>query len=430
MTSNAATAAPGTRRRLASGPAVLALATLICALEGFDLAVWGASVPLIMQDQGFGLTVPAAGTIGAIVSVGMLIGAAFAGSIVHRTGQLPLIAVAVGVFSLGMLVCAIAPEPTVFGLGRFVVGLGLGVVLPTVNAYTADISKPGKVARNIGLTMAGYGVGALCAPLLAAVLQGTGFRWLYVIGVIPALIILPLLRLLPESPAQLWRRGRTDEAVALANRYGLPDPSAQALAKPGRWFGLAALFSGGVARATVLFWVMSFCGLLLVFGLSAWLTTILQLAEYPISNALLLTAAMWVGVIVGVITGGSLAERFGAKSMVIAAFLIGAVSLVFMGMNPPEWLMYVLVFFGGFGFIGAQVMCNALMMTRYPTELRSNGIAWALAVGRVGAIVGPPLGAAVIASGAGTQWNFYVFAIPAAIGVVAAIFVPKILSRS
>ncbi len=429
MTTNTTTMSSTSERRLVSGSGVLVLATIICALEGFDLAVWGASVQLIMRDPAFGLTIPAAGTIGAIVSVGMLVGAALAGAVVHRFGQLRLIAAAVAVFSLGMLLCAVAPEPTLFGVGRLVVGLGLGIVLPTVNAYTADLSKPTAVARNIGLTMAGYGVGALCAPLLAAALQGSGFRWLYVIGIVPALIVLPLLRLLPESPAHLWRRGQQERAIALAARYGLADPSAQRVTKPGRWLGLGALFGKGIWGATLLFWLVSFCGLLLVFGISAWLTTILQIAEYPISNALLLTAAMWLGVIVGVIIGGWIASRIGAKAMVIAAFIVGAVSLVLMSFLPPEWAMYLLMFFGGFGFVGAQIMSNALMMTRYPVELRSNGIAWALAIGRIGAIVGPTLGAAVIASGAGMQWDFYAFAIPAVVGLVAASFVPKILGR-
>ncbi len=430
-TSTARAAATRAPRPLLSSGRALAIATLICTLEGFDLAVWGASVPLIMKDPGFGLTLPAAGLIGAIISVGMLIGAAVAGAIVQRVGQVRLIGVAVALFTVGMLVCAVAGEPVLFGVGRLVVGLGLGVVLPTVNAYTADISKPGRIGRNIGLTMAGYGLGALCAPLLAALLQQQSYRWLYVIGVIPALILLPLLRRLPESPAFLWRTGRRDEARELATAFSLPDPSAQVESHPGRWLGLGALFAKGVAPATVLFWIVSFCGLLLVFGISAWLPTILQAAQYAIGNALFLTAAMWLGVIVGVIVGGRIADIIGAKAMVVIAFLTGTLGLVLMAFAPPLWLMYVLMFISGFGFIGSQIMSNALMVTRYPTELRANGIAWALSIGRIGAIVGPPLGAAVLAAQVPVEWNFYAFAVPALVGAVAALLVPRITaSRS
>lgn len=427
MTSTATPPAKQAVRAPMSSTAVLLIATVICTLEGYDLAIWGASVPLIMQDPSFDLTLQAAGLVGAIISVGMLVGAATAGAIVHRIGQVRLIAIAVLAFSVGMLLCAVAPDAMVFGLGRLVVGLGLGVVLPTVNAYTADISKPGKIARNIGLTMAGYGFGALCAPILAALLQDFSFRWLYVIGVIPALVLLPLLRRLPESPGHLWRTGRHDEAKALAAQYGLADPSAQVESRPGRWLGLGALFGRGVATATVLFWIVSFCGLLLVFGISAWLPTILQAANYPVSNALYLTAAMWLGVIVGVIVGGRIADIIGAKTMVVIAFLTGTVGLVLMSFGPPEWIMYVLMFISGFGFIGSQIMSNALMMTRYPAELRGNGIAWALSIGRLGAIVAPPLGAAVLASQVPVEWNFYAFAIPALIGAAAAFLVPRMV---
>ncbi|GAA4288844.1 MFS transporter [Georgenia daeguensis] len=416
-------------RRVLDGRLLLVIAWVVSSLEGFDLAVYGVSVPALLQDPSLGVDPIAAGAIGSMVGLGMLVGAALAGAVVHRTGPLRLIIASVGVFSVGMLLSAAAPSAEVFGVGRLVVGLGLGVALPTVNAYVADLSAPARRSRNIGIIMSGYAAGALLAPLTgAALLPETSYRWLYVLGVIPAVLVAPFLRRLPESPAHLLRRGRTDEARAITERYGLPEPRNHT-SRPGRWLGLAALLAPGVRGATLLFWVMSFCGLLLVFGISAWLPSMMQAAGYTLGSALLQTAAMWVGVGVGVIVGGHVADRIGPKRVVVLAFLVGTLSLVLMSLNPTVWILYVLMFVSGFGFIGSQILGNAFIVTRYPDDLRASGLPWALSVGRLGAIVGPTLGALVLSSGLSTQWNFYAFAIPALVGAAATALVPQVRVR-
>jgi AAHS family benzoate transporter-like MFS transporter len=82
------------------------------------------------------------------------------------------------------------------------------------------------------------------------------------------------------------------------------------------------------------------------------------------------------------------------------------------------------MFVAGFGFIGAQMLVNGFIATRYPDDLRGNGLAWALSVGRFGAIAGPSLGAFILASSMSVRWNFLAFAIPGLIGATAAVLVP------
>ncbi|WP_375000837.1 MFS transporter [Aeromicrobium sp. CTD01-1L150] len=416
-------------RRLVGGTGLLTIAWFISFLEGYDLAIYGVSIPSIMADESLHLSLPAAGVVGSLVGVGMLVGAAFAGATSHRFGQLRLIRWSIAVFSFGMLLSAVAPSAALFGGGRLITGLGLGVVLPTVNAYVADLSSPGRVARNVGLVMSGYAIGALCAPVLASVLLEVSFRWLYVIGLVPALLLLPVLKVLPNSPAQLRVHGRIREAELIETHYGLPEPKLLGTSRPGRFFGLGALLARGVWRSTLLFWVMSFCGLLLVFGISAWLPTMLQASGYSLGSALLQTAAMWLGVAVGVIVGGRVADVIGPKTVVVAAFTVGTLGLCAMSLQPALWVFYILMFVSGFGFIGSQILGNALIATRYPPELRGNGLPWALSIGRLGAIAGPALGAWVLASSLPTAWNFYAFAVPALVGATAALLVPRVKSE-
>lgn len=386
---------------------VLTLAALFAALEGYDLACYGVTVPSLLADSGMGADKASAGTVGSLVAVGMLVGAAVSAALIRRYGSRRLLFGGATLFSAGMLVCAVAPTFALFGTARLVVGIGLGIVLPTVTAYVADLSAPDRRGRNVGIMMAGYAAGALLAPLLgAAMLPAGSWRWIYLIGAVPAAVLIPMaIRLLPESPVT---------------------PSHAPARASGDLLGLRPLLASGVRGATVLFWVMSFCGLLLVFGISTWLPTIMQTAGYSLGSALLQTAAMWVGAGVGMVAGGRIGDKIGIKPVVIVAFLAGSVSLLLMSARPALAVLFLLMFVSGLGFIGSQVLTNAFVVTRYPDALRGPAIGWALSVGRLGAITGPVMGAWILSSGLGVQWNFYLFAVPGVLGATLAALVPVI----
>jgi AAHS family benzoate transporter-like MFS transporter len=386
---------------------MLTFAALFAALEGYDLACYGVTVPSLLTEGGIAADKASAGTVGSLVAVGMLVGAAASAALIRRFGSRRLLFGGATLFSVGMLVCAVVPTFALFGAARLVVGVGLGIVLPTVTAYVADLSAPERRSRNVGIMMAGYAGGALSAPLLgAAMLPESSWRWIYVIGAVPAAVLIPAaIRLLPESPVT---------------------PS-QAAARPaGDVLGLRPLLARGVRGATLLFWVISFCGLLLVFGISTWLPTIMQTAGYSLGSSLLQTAAMWVGAGVGMVAGGRVADRVGIKPVVVVAFLAGSVSLLLMSTRPALAVLFLLMFVSGLGFIGSQVLTNAFVVTRYPDALRGPAIGWALSVGRLGAITGPVLGAWILSSGLGVQWNFYLFAVPGVLGASLAALVPVI----
>lgn len=390
---------------------VLVLSAGFAALEGYDLACYGVTVPSLLADPAIGADKASAGTVGSLVAIGMLVGAAVCAATIRRAGSWRLLLGGAALFSLGMLVYALAPGFALFGAARFAVGIGLGIVLPTVTAYVADLSAPERRARNVGIMMSGYAGGALLAPLLgAALLTGGSWRWIYVIGAAPALVLLPLaLRLLPESPVHEESGGRSTR---------------------GDLLGLRPLLAPGVRGATLLFWAMSFCGLLLVFGISTWLPTIMQAAGYSLGSSLLQTAAMWVGAGVGMVLGGKVADRVGIKPVVAVAFLAGAAALLVMSARPALGLLFLLMFVSGLGLIGSQVLTNAYIVGHHPPELRGRAIGWALSVGRLGAIAGPLMGAAILSSGLGVAWNFYLFAIPGVLGALLAAAVPAIRART
>ena len=121
--------------------------------------------------------------------------------------------------------------------------------------------------------------------LAIPVLPSFGWRAMFVIGAVPALVLVPLIiRNLPESTSYLLARGRRDEAQELASRYGISleaeemrEVETEERASEGGGLGaLKALFSGGYLLATLAFWVASFMGLLLVYGLNQWLPEIMR----------------------------------------------------------------------------------------------------------------------------------------------------------
>ena len=93
--------------------------------------------------------------------------------------------------------------------------------------------------------------------------------------------------------------------------------------------------------------------------------------------------------------------------------------------NLPSSMLYLLVAVAGACTIGTTILVNAYTATFYPAHMRATGLGWALGIGRLGAIAGPIYGAFILGSGWGLDANFYAFAVPAVVGAVAMLLVPR-----
>lgn len=382
---------------------VLALCFAVIVFDGYDLIVYGAVVPALLQYTPWGLTPPEAGAIGSYALIGMLIGALVAGAITDYVGRRKVMLVSVTWFSICMALCAIAPSAEMFGVFRLLGGLGLGGVMPTAIALTAEYSAAHRRSTNNALMFSGYPVGGIIAALLAlALLPVFGFRIMFWIGAVPLFTVVPLLwKYLPESVSY--------KAAA---------------AEPTRKRGIAALFTREHILPAVLFAVTSFFGLLLVYGLNTWLPQIMKTAGYPLEGSLLFLVMMNVGAVVGAVLVAPIGDRLGMKPVTIAAFVAAAVSIYLLSSPSPAIVMYLLVAVAGFGTVGTQILVNGYVAMHFPAEVRATALGWTLGIGRLGAIVGPTFGGILLASGLEVEWNFYAFAIPAAIGALVVVLLP------
>ena len=129
--------------------------------------------------------------------------------------------------------------------------------------------------------------------------------------------------------------------------------------------------------------------LLLVYGLNTWLAELMKDAGYPLGSSLAFLGTLNLGAIVGAISAGRAADRFGAKRVTSVGFLVGAVAIALLALKPPQTVVFALLFVGGYGTIGTAMIVNAYVTEHYPAANRATAIGWALGVGRTGAILGP-----------------------------------------
>ncbi|MFG2966872.1 MFS transporter [Streptomyces sp. NPDC048288] len=424
VTSSSSLTSPHAKRNLRE---FFAMALAIAVFEGYDLSVYGATIPALLHRADWHMSTAGLGTVGALTSIGMLLGAAVVGAAGGRVSPRTLLLTGLVAYSLSTLGSAVAPAPGFFVGTRFFAGTGLGAVMPVLQGTLAELSPPTRRSRNITCTMAGICLGAVAAPLLGSVLMPeVSYHVMYLIGALPLVLIAPwgLLRL-PDSPLRLMRAGRQDEAVALARRYGLPAPGLPARQEKQGRLGLSALITHPHRRMTLPFWIMSFCAQLVSFGLGTWLPTILKGNGYTTGTALALTSVAWIGAAGGLIPGGVFADRAGPRRIVVTAFLAGAGGLLVISAGPPVGLLYACLLVCGFGLLGEQGFISAYLVNRMPAEVRTSALGWALSIGRLGAVAGPAIGGFILSAGGGMRWNFYVLAAVAGVGMTAALAVPR-----
>jgi AAHS family benzoate transporter-like MFS transporter len=412
---------------------VLALCWITVVADGYDVVVFGAVVPALLQDPSWGLTPASVGLLGALAPVGMFVGSLVVGTVTDVVGRRRMLIGCTAWFSALTALCALAPNPEVFGLLRFLAGLGLGGVLPTATALAGEYA-PMRV-RNLayGLIFTGFPLGGILAATIGiGLIPAWGWRSMFALAVLPLLVVVPIaLRYLPESVAFLAAKGRVDEAERVVARHGLPVPPRPAEApvdgvRAQRMFApLAELVSRRYRLATACFWLTSFLCLFMIYGLNTWLPQIMRQAGYSLGSALTFLIVFNVGAIIGTVVIATAADRLGSKPVIVATFLLAAAAVTLLSLRLPVLVLYALVAVGGAGTIGTQAFINAYVSKHYPVAMSATALGWSLGVGRLGSVSAPPVLGLLVGSALGVGWNFYAIAVPGLLGAALILLVPR-----
>ena len=401
----------------------------VVIFDGYDLAINGVALPLLMQE--WNMTAVQAGMLASTALAGMMFGAMLFGMLADKIRRKNVILICVTLFSGFTFWGGFASGPTEFGILRFIAGLGIGGVLPNLVALTSEYA-PQKMRSTLVTTMfSGYAVGGIMAALLGAWFTPSfGWEIMFYIAGIP-LLILPILYLyLPESLTFLVKKQQNEKASKIVQQIS-PEQNVTASTQfvlnevhaPDA--SIAALFKQGRSISTLLFWCCFFMCLLMVYALGSWLPKLMMAAGYSLGNSLMFLMAMNIGAVVGTIGGGILADRFHLKPVIIGMFLLGAVSLVGLGFNSPQAVIYLLVAAAGASAIGSSILLYSFVAQYYPLAIRSTGIGCASAVGRIGAIVGPIIIGFLLGMELPHKMNFLAVAIPAIIGAISVAMIVR-----
>jgi MFS transporter, AAHS family, 4-hydroxybenzoate transporter len=403
---------------------------LICAavlfVDGLDTQAIGYVAPALAQEWKL-----ARGALGPVFSAGLfglMIGAMLFGTIADRIGRKRIIVLSTVAFGICTLLTTLAQDAAWLIVLRFLTGLGLGGAMPNVVALTSELSPHRRRATMVMTMFVGFSVGAALGGLLAAALIPTfGWRSVFLVGGVVPLLLAPVLGIiLPESIRYLALVGGRDRDVAatlgrIAPGLDVPGDAHFVMHEP-KLSGLPVmhLFAEWRVGVTLLLWSVFFMSLLDLYLLSNWLPTVLNDLGVSVSVAALIGATLQVGGVVGTFALGRIIDRFSFRALALT-YLCAAASIAAIGFTGHSVsLVSLAIFAAGFCIVGGQIAANALTATYYPTAIRSTGMGWALGIGRVGSIVGPLMGGAMLAAKVGVDVLFTAAAIPALIAAAAA----------
>lgn len=401
-----ATTASGTQSRrslLALGCCWLAI-----VFDGYDLMVYGAAVPSLLAEPGWGMTPNATAQIASLTLVGLLVGSLAVGWLSDRLGRRRMVLLSLTVFSVGMAGGAMAASPEMLGLFRLLTGFGLGGLLPAVGTLITELAPAGKKRFYHSLTFTAFPAGGVLAALVAIwLLPDFGWRAVFWVGASPIVLILPpLLAVLPES-SEFRSASREAQRGTASSR------------------AFVSLFSRRYVTATVLFALIYATSLFTSYGLLTWLPQIMIEAGFSLRSSLSFLFVMSLTTVAMLPIAGYLAERIGSKAVSVAGFMTAAIPIALLAARPPDVITYLLVGLAGFGAIGLIIQLNAYVANYYDVHNRGSASGWALGIGRLGAIAGPIVGGWLLTIDTSLMVRFLVFAGVSALGGILTLCVPR-----
>lgn len=405
---------------------VIFISLILNMLDGFDVTAMAFTVDRIGNE--LQIAPNHLGLVFSVALAGMMLGAMFVAPISDILGRRRMVLVCVTMIGLSMCATGTASTLPELILYRLITGLGVGGMLASLAAITAEYTPEKYRSLAVASITAGYPLGATIGSFIAKpMLPLYGWQGVFFAGGIATLaMVVVVYFLMPESLQFLLARRRSD-SLDRVNQVllRLKRPALQELPEvPPRGHAdkanvLSLLTEERRLKTLTLWAAFLFCFMSLYF-LMSWIPKLLIDAGFTESMGIYAAAAFNGGGVVGIISLGWIAARI-ALSKLIGTFLTGSavIMIVFAystGVNSLFPYLFVIGFLLQGGFVGLYAVAAKI----YPTEVRTTGVGWAIGLGRFGAVLGPWFGGLLIAWEVSMGVNFIIFAAPLIIsGLIA-----------
>jgi putative MFS transporter len=375
--------------------------------DSFDIVIVSYALPMIRQE--FRLDPTQVGLIGSSALAGMGLGSWMWGWVADRWGRRVVFAATVLMFSLCTGIAGLSMSLGFLIGARFLTGLGLGGMVPIDQALVAEYAPArirGRVSAMLPLCwpigiFAAAGAGLLVVPHL-------GWRWLFALGALPAVLVFFIRRGVPESPRWLADQGRHDEARASLAYVGVNDTmieqarreiAAEPLVPPVRDATFGDLFTARYARRVAHTWLMWFCSGFAATAFSVWLPSIFATYYHiNLTRTLVYTFIVAGTSVVGRVFAFSLIDLFGRKALIVIGYgVAGGAALLFTQATTETALLATAMLYGFFADIGSLAM-TVYTPEVYPVRIRGKGTAIAMGWGRFGGMVSPVVAGLLISA--------------------------------
>ena len=203
------------------------IATLGGLLFGYDTGVISGAIESLTAR--FGLSEAMKGWASGCVLIGCATGVLAVGPVSDRFGRKPALFIAAVLFLISALGTALPNSIWVFIVFRFLGGVGIGIASISTPMYIAEITPAHLRGRLVSVNQIAIVGGIAATSFINYFIAGhgdqawniaTGWRWMFAMGIAPAVAFFLLLLRIPESPRWLVEMGRADEARAILGKVG------------------------------------------------------------------------------------------------------------------------------------------------------------------------------------------------------------------
>ena len=372
----------------------VAVVAFLCALDGFDVLAITFVAPALAQQWGIGRA-----QIGLLLSIGLLGmagGSLLIAPAADVIGRRALVFLSLVTMIIGTSWTALAGDLSQMMWSRVLTGIGVGTMISVINPLAAEYANARRRYLTLSVINIGYPAGGFLGGLISAYLL-THFNWRAVFFFATGLsvVLLTLVwKWLPDPISFHIARPKPD-ALARVNDYlskcGIRAVSALPMRPEGaEKTRFINLFGGDMRWVTLKVTCMYTLYLVTLFFMQSWVPSLVVNQGFTQAQGTVVSAMIMFGGIIGGLSIGLAATRFGLKSILVPALFIAAVMTALFGLVAAKFgLLLIVAVIVGFFLSGSMIGLYSVIWQSFPAHVRASGTGFSVGIGRIGAAISP-----------------------------------------